>query len=52
MYQKLQELEDGPEEEEVNALIEDIWVDFSNEMKDSEAKISSIMKDEVNDRLL
>lgn len=52
MYQKLQELEDGPEEEEVNALIEDVWVDFSNEMKDSEAKISNIMKDEVNDRLL
>jgi hypothetical protein len=38
-------------ESEVNALIEDVWVDFDKEMKESESKFASVIKDEVNERL-
>ena len=38
-------------ESEINALIEDVWVNFDREMKDSESKFANVVRDEVNDRL-
>ena len=39
------------DDSEVNALIEDVWVDFDKEMQESEAKFASVVRDEVNERL-
>lgn len=38
-------------EDEVNSLIEDVWIDFDKQIKESEAKFKSVVKDEVNERL-
>ena len=38
-------------ESEINTLIEDVWVNFDNEMKESELKYANVVRDEVNDRL-
>jgi hypothetical protein len=38
-------------DEEVNSLIEDVWVNFDKEVKDSEAKFASVVRDEVNEKL-
>ena len=43
--------EDGPAESEINALLEDVWIDFKTPTKEG-AKEMARLKDEVNDKLL
>lgn len=38
-------------ESEINTMIEDVWVNFDRELKESESKFANVVRDEVNERL-
>jgi hypothetical protein len=50
-FEKYEQDSRDPEEGQINGLIEDVWVDFSNGLQVSKAKLEGAIKDEVNERL-
>ena len=50
-FEKIEADEKDPDENEINTMIEDVWVDFSNNLSVSKAKLEGVIKDEVNERL-
>lgn len=50
-FEKMEADEKDQEENEINTMIEDVWVDFSNNLTISKAKLEKAIKDEVNERL-
>ena len=48
-YEMLKKAMSG--EEEINEMIEDVWVDFNKQLKVQESKLESMIQDEVNERL-
>ena len=52
MLKKLDDDVMGADDHDVNELIDDVWIDFTKTRQENEDKLNSVMKDEVNDRLL